>query len=308
MSDAAEAVGSNRLRLLLLPGLIVSLYAHPYALLVLKRSGYSVYGLTVGVVFAAEVLFLGILISSAMKPIYYIFEGFRLTWVTASARKYNNWKVDKFRKKLASLYSGGLTTERKEQASRLLGYLSDFPNMRADGRRGYFAERPTRLGNIIASYELYPKTRYGIDGVSFWFHLLYKAPEAARQDYKDKMVFAESLVLASAAGVIVFISASCSLVGQFIGRQFPGAVIVSVNLPSMLDWIALASGVCIWAVFYMLALSAHREVRDVFWALTDLAISDFMSWAEQVNPPVSERQKKKAKSLSEFLRYLQPLD
>jgi hypothetical protein len=122
------------------------------------------------------------------------------------------------------------------------------------------------------------------------------------------MAFAESLVLASAAGVIISLSASCSLAGRFIGGRFPGVAIISVGLPSAFDWIALISGVCVWVVFYTLALSAHRDVRDVFWALTDLSVKDFLDWIDQVSLPITERQKKKARSISNFLIFLTPPD
>jgi hypothetical protein len=302
-------VGSSRFRQILLPGVITSLYAHPYIFPTLKHSGYGgVYGLTVGVIFAAEILLLGIVVSSATKPIYYLFEGFRFPWITAFVGGHNRRKVDKYRKELAGLYSGGLTDDEQDRARRLISYLSDFPNLRPDGRRGYFAERPTRLGNIIASYELYPKSRYGIDGVFFWFHILYKAPDSARQRYEDSMAFAESLVLASAAGILVFIFSSLSLVGRFIGEQFPGIAVIGVSPPSTLDWIALIAGIFVGIIFYALALSAHREVRDIFWALTDLAMGDLLKWIDKVNLPVSEHQKTQARALRDFLSFLTPFN
>lgn len=154
----------------------------------------------------------------------------------------------------------------------LLADLSDFPVEPANGKGRYVIERPTRLGNIIAGYELYPQTRYGVDSLAFWYHLLILAPESARKAYEEKVAFAEGMVLTSATGALVAAVALCSLLGRVIGKM-SGHALINLPLPASIDAIGCLGGIAAWFVFYKLSLPAHRQVRSVFQALTDLTMS-----------------------------------
>jgi hypothetical protein len=78
MSDVLDA---NRLRTVGLPGLILALAFHPF-LAKWVSAGADVYGLEATAIFVAEIILFGLLISSAVRWIYYIYEGYHGAWLT----------------------------------------------------------------------------------------------------------------------------------------------------------------------------------------------------------------------------------
>src|SRR6476661_9655014 len=170
----SDNLSSDLLRRVVLPGAVAVLYLHPY-LNDFSSSASRFYGVTALVVLTVEAVLLGLLVSSAKLPVFYIYEGFRLTWLTTPAKWVNTRRKDGTRKKLAALYKKygkyeDFPEPAKNKASKLYGFLSNFPVKRnRDGKATYAVDNSTLLGNIIAGYESYPKTRYGIDGLFFWF-------------------------------------------------------------------------------------------------------------------------------------------
>jgi hypothetical protein len=255
-------------------------------------------------------LFFGLLISSALLPIFYLYEGFQLSWLTRPAGALNRFKKRRVRAKLKSLYKGraysDFAEDEKNLANRLYGRLTDFPVEQRDGKAEFVVDRPTLLGNIIAGYESYPETRYNIDGLTFWSHLLSLAPEAARASYEERVAFGESMVLTSASGALVSIIALCALCGRAIGALGGSAlVLLRVSTAARVDWIGLAGGLSVWYVFYRLSLPAHRQVRAAFQALTDLTIPAFFMWLKEVEIPVPTDVAARAREISAYLRLLQ---
>jgi hypothetical protein len=81
-----EVFGSRTFRRIVLPGIVLTLGLHPVVSTLLGAFGY-LYGVKDGaVILVVEVLFWGLLVSSAINPIYYVYEGFRLPWLSARAR------------------------------------------------------------------------------------------------------------------------------------------------------------------------------------------------------------------------------
>ncbi len=311
MEDVSDNLSSNLLRRVVLPGAVAVLYFHPYfgeRLLSVSRS----YGVTELIVLLVEAAFLGLLISSSILPIFYVYEGFRFSWLTWPALKLNAHRKKTAREKLNSLYTDAKGNDRtyeqfsekeKNKADRLTGFLKDFPVKLRNGRPTYVVDRPTILGNIIDGYESYPETRYGIDGLFFWFHLLILAPDAARKEYEEKVAFAESLVLTSATGALVAVVALCSLFGRAAGA-LTGKVFIHLTPPASFDWWGLAGGLIVWFIFYKLALPAHRQVRSAFQAVTDLAMPRLLRWLKAFNAPAAPGMVATANTVSEYLRFL----
>ena len=307
-TEGSDNLSSDLLRRVVLPGVVAVLYLHPY-LNGLASSASHFYGVTALVVLTVETVLLGLLISSAKLPIFYIYEGFRLTWLTAPAKWVNMRRKDKARKRLAALYEKygkyeDFPEAYKNKASKLSGFLSNFPVKRNhDGKAMYAVDSSTLLGNIIAGYESYPATRYGIDGLFFWFHILIFAPEAARKEYEEKVSFAESLVLTSATGAIVAFCALCALFGRAVGA-WTGKYLIHVTQPASTDWLGLAGGLIVCFVFYKLALPAHRRVASSFRAVTDLAMPKLLCWVKTFQAPVPLEIITKADSMVKYLKRL----
>ena len=57
--------------------------------------------------------------------------------------------------------------------------IRQFP---ADEHDHYIATRPTKMGNILASYEDYPDSRYGMDSVFYWHRLWLIVDKDTREE------------------------------------------------------------------------------------------------------------------------------
>jgi hypothetical protein len=174
-------------------------------------------------------------------------------------------------------------------------YISDF-YLDDDGK----PLRPTRLANVIASYERYPERRYAVNGIEFWHHIINFAPEHLRKQLDDVVSVAQSLVLASAAGVIVALSGMLLATGLFLGEYRTFLTVPVGNRTAVLYCVL---GIAGWVMFYRLAVVAHREVSSVFRAITDLAMPAFVAWLKTVQVPLSNDDISKAQDVSYRLAF-----
>jgi len=295
MNDVLDA---NRLRTIGLPGLILALAFHPFFAKWIA-SGASVYGLEATVIFVAEIVLFGLFISSAVRWIYYIYEGYRVAWITEPFRHVNSKLIYRRKSKQSKLYAGRrfneLSRSERRRATMLNEYLSDF-YLDEDGK----PLRPTRLANVIASYERYPERRYEVNGIEYWHHIINFAPDHLRKQLDDVVSIAQSLVLASAATLIVAISGVFLASGLAAGEHRV-LVTVPVGYSTAIAYATL--GIAGWIVFYRLAVVAHREVSSVFRAITDLAMPAFVAWLKTVQVPLTREDVTKAREVSYRLAF-----
>ena len=305
MKVVEEAFAGSGFRRVVLPGIVLAAGIHPIFSDGLKFVA-AVYGLDTTVLLITEVVFFGLLVSSWVKQIYYLFEGFRLPQLTA-------WGLKRQRKKLSRLedahllIQGERSFDELNETEKLKVYkiderLQEFPLRRNTvGSPEQYVDRPTRLGNIIATYELYPKTRYGIDGIDFWQHLLSFAPESARESFDEQYAFAESLLLASFSGAVVTIIHAIVLVGFLIGL-----VVEPIKIPTgpLASAILMTIGAASWWLFYCSALTAHAEAGSYCRAAIDLAIPEFVNWAKKAQAPLQSDALQNITKLQTYLRDL----
>lgn len=302
MKPVEEAFASDTFRRVILPGIVLAIGIHPLIanwFHILDR----LYGIGATPMLVAEVIFFGLVVSSAINWIYYVYEGFRLAPLTALAHHINRRRVKKLvglRRELQALKDR--TPSQQNKLYQAYEGLRDFPvRKRADGTIEYFAERPTMLGNIIAVYELYAQTRYGFDGVAYWSHLLSFASPEARKDFSDKYAFAESLVLTSFAGAFVALLYVLGLIGFAIGKLFPSLAVVTVQVGPGAALALLAFGIVVWIVFYRAALPAHREAGRTLQSVIDTGMPEFVAWLSKVRAPLDEATVEKLKKLGHYL-------
>lgn len=280
MGVIKDAAGDFSLLRIAIPGAVAAVAVHPLItswLDPLTRGHFSADTL---LVLSLETLVIGLVLNLAARPIIMLYEGFRLPFLTAWLYRFQKARVTRLHRRLFRL-----TQEEEagvfhgQEANAVADSLRDYPVFVDDaGACGWHAERPTLLGNIIAAYELYPQTRYGFSGITFWHHLLYLAPEAARKDFATKVALAEGLCLGSAAGGLVL---SVCLAVTFclgLGALFPqGRIGVAPLSFRELLLVALfgASALCL---LYRLALPAYRDTSSSFRALTDLTVPSLRAW------------------------------
>lgn len=313
MKPLEQAFASRTIRRIVLPGIIFTAGVHPVISGLLAQFG-EVYGLKeAGLVLVIEIFFWGLVISSAINPIYYVYEGFRLPWVTAAARSANRKLVAKTAAELKRLWTPDtyqhLSTRDRERVALLYQTLKDFPLQRpTQGEEAaHFVERPTRLGNIIATYELYPRSRYNVDGVFYWHHLLSFAPAMVVAEFDDTYGFAESLLLTSFAGALVALSNAAIVLGFIVAAIFPALAIAHVSINELHALALVVFGLLVFGLFYYLALPAHRAAGKIFCTAVDLAIPQFEEWVEKMSPYPLE-QEEKIDALHRYLARLQKSD
>ena len=308
MKPVEDVFSSDVFRRVVLPGIVLSAGFHPFI------SGWiptftRLYGIGPTAVILAEIIIFGLGISSATQWIYYVYEGFRLEWATSLAARINRKRVERYQKQSRQIQAerefDALNPSEQSRVTRIYEYLLDFPL--AVGNNGsvqHFAERPTRLGNIIATYEMYAQSRYGIDGTYFWYHFLNLATDASRKAFEDAYSFAESLVLASFAGAIVAVLHSIALLGFAVGALDQSLAFFHISSrPSISGSLALF-GALVWLGFYQASLPAHRDAGAIFRAIVDAVVPKFIDWAAALHVPPADHTIKKVEVLNEYLKSL----
>ena len=196
-----------------------------------------------------------------------------------------------------------LSASQKNSLYKRYEHLRDFPIRRdEDGRAEHFAERSTLLGNIIATYELYPEATYGVDGVFYWYHILNFGPESLRKDFADQIAFIESLVLTSFAGFLVALVHAFVLFGFAIGMWSRRLVLVSLAFGPRMSVCLLLFGITVWILFYWAALQPGRDAGKIFRILVDIAMPSFTGWLPSISPSVNSSVTQKAKTFKTYLR------
>jgi hypothetical protein len=290
MKPVEEAFASRSFRRVVLPGIVLTIGIHPLISGVLRNT-IGLYGVGEGaVLLAGEVVFWGLVVSSAVNWLYYVYEGFRLPWLTESVRMRNERLVAETSSTLSALMATYETWSNldRDRASKLYETLLDFPLRRTpDNVPIHYASRANRLGNIIATYEQYTETRYGIDGVYYWFHLLQWAPAAAKADFDDSYDFAESLVITSFSGALIAIIHVLMCVGFAIAR-LTGFAPISLPVGAFGSFVLFLMGVAINVMFYYLALPAHREAGKIFRALVDASLPTLVEFIQKAPTSVDQ--------------------
>jgi len=306
MKPVEEAFASTGFRRVILPGIVLTVGVHPIlsnAMPVIAQA-YEISSL---VLIVAEILFFGLVVSSALQWIYYVYEGFRLPLLTRVARRTNERRVAKFAARSKALYRGRtfdqLAAAEQDELTQAYEYLCDFPlRQHSDGSVEHYVERPTRLGNVIATYELYPLSRYGVDGVFYWRHLLNLASDSSRKEFEDQYAFAENLVLTSFSGAVVALLHVAVLVGFGLGGLVEAVVLLPIG-PVTSAWLMLF-GLCVWYLFYRAALPAHRDAAAAFRAIVDAVMTKFVEWVRTAKAPLEESDRQQIEKLTEYLKAL----
>jgi hypothetical protein len=179
---------------LIAPSAILAAALFPIGL-ILREIAYPTLGDTP--TFAVLALVAGFALLLLDMPIYMLLEG-RRYW-PAGLR---NWGIARQARRLARMRqraepaaapaapSAAPSAPSAAPAARVEYQLqtAQFPTDRASGEPR--AIYPTRLGNLLASYETYPTVKYGIDGVFFWPRLWV----AIDKDLREELDSAQALV------------------------------------------------------------------------------------------------------------------
>src|ERR1039458_2961846 len=147
---------------MVLPGLLVTAVLYPFVAWILSFLPSDPEHLWEPIAaYAVLVFLLGALISTGNSEIYKIYEG-RVLW----PGRLLEWACHKQQARVVRLLKAAKAAPTETRYNELWYRLRDYPINLKTGNP--LATHPTMIGNILAGYEQYPDTRYGMDSVFFW--------------------------------------------------------------------------------------------------------------------------------------------
>lgn len=213
------------------------------------------------VLLLAAVFVFGAIISALSREMYKIYEG-RILWPQGLF----DWFRARHQAKIGKLLA---KADRADKAGRPLRYdeiwyrLRMYP-LNADGDP--YASHPTLLGNILAEYEDYPRTRYRMDSVFYWDRIWLAMDKEKREQVDAEWSVADGFLGLSAVsfcGGIIWISAA---VLKYLSLPLPHVPFGAPKGSAIGGIILLALGYG----FYRLSLPFHRSNGETFKAIFDL--------------------------------------
>ena len=238
---------------MLLPGSILALGFFPLTLMLLDAVGWSK---------RAEVSFLvstglfGWLMSILDLQIYMLFEG-RRYW----PKRIRSLFVRSEWKRLSGIIDAIENNLPSSSAAREASVeFRKFP-LRGGSPT---VEHPTRLGNLIISYERYPQTRYGVDATFFWYRMWLSLSKDMKEELDNQQAIADSAVYGSFAcafsGLLWIIYCVLDLL-PFVKSQYLLGLEVSLIIAGLFILLSF--------LLYQVSVAGHAHYGEVFKALFD---------------------------------------
>jgi len=307
MNDLANAFGSAVFFRMLLPGLILTIGIHPF--IASWRGLPSLRGVYPGGqsgVFFAEVVGFGLVAYAATTPVYQCAQGLILSWMTRPARWLNERKFDAVYSEFEGLYDGKeyrqVPAAAADRMQRLYVYLSDYPiEHDEDGIPRFAVRHATTVGNISATYERYPDSRYGVNGEAYWEHLLLFMSDEAVKELDSNQAVAMGTLLACTAGWLTLVIATVSAVAMLFGDAFPSLTVGALPVDNVtLAALAVYGGLSA-CLFNYLACVAHRQYGRLYRACVDVHIKEFAAWLAAHDAPLSPSCTARAEEMRGYL-------
>lgn len=310
MNDLSQAFASALFFRILLPGLVIVIGVHPLiSNLPNARSLDGIYPGGDGALFLAEVMAFGLIAYAGSTPIYHVAQGLILPWLTGLARRFNTWRFDRTYEAFVETYGekrySELDPKSAQKAQRLFVYLSDYPIERdADSTPRFVVRHATRVGNITATYERYPDTRYLINAERYWEHFLFLVPGEIRKELDSVQAIAVGTLLSAAAGW-VFLALFTVLGLARIAHEYLHVTLGRAPIPDAAIIALAIYGLGVAILFNYLARVVHREYSRLFRACFDVYVARFAKWLDTHQWPLSSLQAETAES---FRVYSSALD
>jgi hypothetical protein len=246
---------------LIFPGAILAAAIFPASVAILRFLGIEV---AAEYLYPLEVIACGWLVVISDMRVYMLFEGRRYwpSWI----KRYFLGRQERRLKRLRDLVEKpGADRRRYLEAGVEYGlYPID------EGGDAYVAH-PTSVGNIIEAFETYPKVKYGLDAVFYWFRLWVVIDKDLREEVDMAQAVPDSSIYVSfvlyLSGLIMFAYAGFDLASTRFGwaaaAQLP-------FVPKPLS-ASILGAFCFLVGFsvYRLSLPAHVQFGELFKSIFD---------------------------------------
>jgi hypothetical protein len=254
---------------LVLPGLLLAAVMAPWV-----HGAMHALGISIKLQYALpfEAIIWGFAIVMSDMPIYMLLEG-RRYW---PGPLYNFMRAREDKRRLA--FAGIMEKEGPGTRRGLEAGVehSKFP-FNKDGEA--YVEHPTRLGNLIESYEVYPGVIYGLDSVFYWYRLWLVLDKDTREELDNAQSMVDCAVyvvfVLGLSGLVLFIYVFIDALADFahLINQPCLQWLAAVRLPYLPSWPALIplGLLCFLSGFalYRFSLPAHAQYGELFKAVFD---------------------------------------
>ena len=214
--------------------------------------------------FPFEVVIWGWIVLLLDSHIYMLFEG-RRYWPGFIWSLLQSWEASRLNKLERMLREGRGQPNDLRQARRYLESgvkISDFPIDPGESKQ--IASYPTRLGNLIAAYEQYPRLKYGLDSVFFWYRLWVSVDKDLREEIDNQQALADGALYVCFAFVV---SGLIMLSYGILQAIRPDLLLY---LPGYKQDLVLSVGCfLIAAALYRLSLPVHAQFGELFKSFFD---------------------------------------
>jgi hypothetical protein len=184
---------------LLIPGFLLTAGLHPVLATIRDLAGWTIsteYTVVLGTIV------LGWSVVSLDQRIYMLYEGRRWPkWLSKPLLDHEQRRLNRVLTRENNEYELAQKQTKPHANLHYQSYLEAWTELRkfpVDGDGNRVALYPTRLGNLIAAYESYPDTRYGIDAIFYWYRLWLLLDKDLREDLDSRQAMADSALYASA--------------------------------------------------------------------------------------------------------------
>jgi hypothetical protein len=218
--------------------------------------------------FPVEVIIWGWAVLICDMRIYMLFEGRRYwpAWLKELSLRSERRRL----KKLADL----LATPNIDRR-RYLEAGVEYALFPVDEGGDAYVAHPTRLGNIIESFETYPKVKYGLDAIFYWYRLWVVLDKDLREEIDSAQSVVDSTVYVAFAFLIsglVMFAYACALAithtGWSLLSWLPVIELPYVPRPAMLCGLG-GVFLVVGCVVYRLCLPAHAQFGELFKSIFD---------------------------------------
>lgn len=243
---------------LLLPGFIVSIALYPAI--------YTLFGLLKAHITAENIIIISTVICGWFfvvcdMHVYILLEG-RRYWPQLLLNLFIKHERQRL-EKINNAFNKAINDKNYRLYEELSAELRRFPIDEDTGN--FVADFPTRLGNLLAAYEQYPKTRYGMDSIFYWNRIWLVIDKDTRTMIDDQAAVADSVVYVTAAffidGLIALLYILLKWLVQFNPLFLPGT-----NILFLLVFILPIIGY----FCYRFSLHLHAGYGEIFKSCFDI--------------------------------------
>jgi hypothetical protein len=271
---------------LVAPGALLAAFTLP-AVRGLAALNYP--GLSDTVLFIASGLVCGFALLLLDMPIYMTMEGRRFwpKWL-------HSWGVARQQSRLLKLNAKSAASAKLQRVEYQI-LAAQYPIDRTTGEP--YVRYPTRLGNLLESFETYPTVKYGLDGVFFWPRLWVTIDKDLREELDSAQAVVDGAIYTSA----VFAFAALICLGYWIFGMFttwwhgPFSAIACLLLSGLLYATAIPR-YAQYGEMFAAVFDQHREKLKAGSLLSDLD-------AHAQRPATTRSEREQWRAIFRFLRW-----